>query len=183
MDSRDLLAPMLLAARFGIACIFLTAAVGKLRHLSVFEGVLANYRLLPGWAIAPLHLLLPLVELVVGVGVLIAPRLAGPSAALLLLLFAAAMAINLRRGRRDIDCGCHQSVLRQRLSWTLVGRNAVLAALALTAAWPLPVAGPSPWLTGAAAGLALFILYSTMNALWALGPAARRRIRIAGVST
>lgn len=182
MDSHDLAAPLLLAARIAVACIFLTAAVGKLRHLTVFEGVLANYRLLPRWAIAPVHVLLPLAELAVGIGVIAVPQIAAPGAALLLLVFAAAMAVNLRRGRSDIDCGCHQSVLRQRLSWTLVWRNAVLALLALSAALPPSSAGTSAWLTGAAAGLGLFALYGAMNSLWALGAVTRRRIRIAGVS-
>ena len=39
------------------------------------------------------------------------------------------MGINLRRGRRHIDCGCFQSALKQTLSWTLVMRNVVLALL------------------------------------------------------
>ena len=182
MDSHDLTAPLLLAARIGVACIFLTAAVGKLRHLTVFEGVLANYRLLPRWAVAPVHVLLPLAELAVGVGIVIFPQLAAPAAALLLLIFAAAMAVNLRRGRTDIDCGCHQSALRQRLSWTLVGRNGVLALLALLAVMPQSSASVSAWLTGAGAGLGLFALYCAMNSLWALGAVTRRRIRFAGVS-
>lgn len=181
MDPHDLTAPLLLAARIGLACIFLTAGVGKLRHLMVFEGVLANYRLLPRWAIAPVHVLLPLVEIAVAIAVLTRPALGAPAAALL-LLFAAAMAVNLRRGRRDIDCGCHQSALRQRLSWALVWRNGVLALLALAAALPPVRVSASAWLTGAGAGLGLFALYCAMNSLWALGSPARRRIRIAGVS-
>jgi hypothetical protein len=182
-SSFDLSAPLLLAVRVGLACIFATAAAGKLRHLTVFEGVLANYRLLPGWAVAPVHVLLPLAEVAVAIGLLTAPRLGAPGAALLLLAFAAAMAINLKRGRRDIDCGCHQSTLRQRLRWTLVGRNGVLVLLALlVAALPSAQWSPSAWLTGAGAGVALFALYSAMNSLWALPPVTRRRIRIAGVS-
>ncbi len=183
VQSLDLAAPLLLAVRIGIACIFLTAAVGKLRHLTVFEGVLANYRLLPRWAVAPLHVLLPLAEIAVAVSLLIVPQVAAPSAALLLLVFAAAMAVNLRRGRRDIDCGCHQSALRQRLSWTLVWRNTVLVLLALAAALPAAQPSTSAWLTGAGAGVCLFALYSTMNSLWALGSVSRHRIRIAGVSS
>ena len=183
MDSHDLTAPLLLAARIAVACIFLTAAVGKLRHLTVFEGVLANYRLLPRWAIAPAHVLLPLTELAIGVGMIASPLFAAPAAALLLLVFAVAMAVNLRRGRSDIDCGCHQSVLRQRLSWTLVWRNAVLAVLALLAVVPSASSSASAWLTGAGAGLGLFALYCAMNSLWAVGPVTRRRIRFAGVSS
>lgn len=174
---------LLLTVRAGIACVFVAAALGKLRHLTVFRGVLANYRLLPPWAVGAGHLLLPAAELVVGLGMLAVPRAAGPSAALLLAVFAAAMAINLRRGRRDIDCGCHQSALRQRLSWTLVCRNGVLALLALTAALPQTRPSLGACLVGAAGGISLFMLYSAMNAVWALGSVSRRRIRIAGIST
>jgi Methylamine utilisation protein MauE len=144
--------------------------------------VLANYRLLPRWSIAPVHVLLPLAELAIGVGMIARPLFAAPAAALLLLVFAAAMAVNLRRGRSDIDCGCHQSVLRQRLSWTLVWRNAALSVLALLAAVPSASSSAGAWLTGAGAGLGLFALYGAMNSLWAVGPVTRRRIRFAGVS-
>ncbi len=182
MDRHDLIGPLLLAARIALACIFVTAAVGKLRHLTVFEGVLANYRLLPRWAVAPAHVLLPLLELSVGLALIIVPRIAALSAALLLSIFAGAMAVNLRRGRTDIDCGCHQSTLRQRLSWTLVGRNAVLVGVSILAAAPAPTVSLSAWLTGAGAGVGVFALYCAMNSLWALGAATRRRIRFAGVT-
>jgi hypothetical protein len=49
----------------------------------------------------------------------------------LLVLFAGAIAVNVMRGRTDIDCGCFRSALRQNLSWWLVLRNAVLLVLAL----------------------------------------------------
>ena len=78
------------------------------------------------------------------------------------------MAINLRRGRAHIDCGCGQSFLAQSLSWTLVARNAVLAALLLPS---LAVAGPmilSATLTGVGAGFGFFLLYLLLNVFSAL---------------
>ena len=50
---------------------------------------------------------------------------------ILLAVFAAAMALNIARGRVNIDCGCFRSTLRQSLSWWLVLRNAILAVGAL----------------------------------------------------
>jgi hypothetical protein len=44
------------------------------------------------------------------------------------------MAINLLRGRHDIDCGCGGA--SHPLSWGLVARNVVLAAAALVASRP-----------------------------------------------
>jgi hypothetical protein len=37
------------------------------------------------------------------------------------------MAVNLRRGRGHIDCGCGHAELRQPLNWLLVFRNIALA--------------------------------------------------------
>jgi len=96
-----------------------------------FQGVVANYRLLPDAMVAPAAHLIPPVELLLGATLLLGLAFPGPElgAAALLLLFALAMGINLRRGRRHIDCGCFQSALKQTLSWTLVMRNVVLASL------------------------------------------------------
>jgi hypothetical protein len=69
--------------------------------------------------------------------------------------------------------------LAQTLSWTLVARNAVLAALLLPSLVP---AGPmtlSAALTGAGAGLAFFLLYLLLNALAALPRPEARRHRFA----
>jgi hypothetical protein len=99
-------------------------------------------------------------------------------AAALLLLFALAMGINLRRGRRHIDCGCFQSALEQTLSWTLVMRNAVLALLMGLAL--LSNDAPHDLLTlmnGYLAGAVLFIILQALGILWSISPAWRRAVR------
>ena len=55
------------------------------------------------------------------------------AAAILLLIVTAAVAINLWRGQRAIDCGCG-GMSSQPISWALVARNAVLIALTVPAA-------------------------------------------------
>jgi hypothetical protein len=55
-------------------------------------------------------------------------------AAALLLGYATVIAINLLRGRTQIDCGCGGA--RQPLAWSLVARNVVLAAIAALIALP-----------------------------------------------
>lgn len=158
-----------LAASICAGLVFLLAGASKLRHRDLLPGVIANYRLLPERLVTPAALLLPAVELLVGAALVLGARPWAPLAAILLLLaFAAAMAINIRRGRRHIDCGCGQSALRQELGWPLVVRNLLLAALLL----PRLVAGDA--MTGfdvavaACSGLALFLLYLVFNALNAL---------------
>ncbi|MEF9603853.1 methylamine utilization protein MauE, partial [Paracoccus sp. PXZ] len=78
----------------------------------------------------------------VAAGLVMTP-LAAPAAitaAGLLLVFAAALAINVLRGRTQIDCGCFRNGLKQPVSWLLVLRNLVLTGLALAVAAGLPAA-------------------------------------------
>jgi hypothetical protein len=153
--------------------VFCLAAAGKFQHWPVLRGVIANYRLLPEGLVAPAAAILPPLEMTLGILLLsgLARGAAAATASLLLSLFAAAMAINLRRGRAHIDCGCNQSFLKQELHWALVARNAVLMLALLPA---LAVAGPVPWaalLAGSAAGAAFFMLYLMVNVFSALpGP-------------
>jgi len=166
-----------LAIRVLVALIFLTAALGKIRHRLAFQGVVANYRLLPEIAVPGFALLLPLVEAAVAAALLFTPPM-GPevSAMTLLILFAAAMAINIRRGRRHIDCGCFQSALRQTLSLTLVARNlGVALLLAIPAAVPVGSLPSSGTVEALVIGSALFLLLQTLNILWSVVPAWRLR--------
>jgi Methylamine utilisation protein MauE len=159
-----------------LAGVFSAAAVAKLRALEGFVGVVHNYRLLPEPLERPIAYALPVVELAIAVGALV-PTSRPPAAlaaAILLALFAGAMAINLARGRRDIDCGCFATVLRQRLSWPLVARNLLLAGMALALVPGLGVRGLG-WLdllTVGCASTALVLLYAAASQLF--GTAARR---------
>jgi uncharacterized membrane protein YphA (DoxX/SURF4 family) len=164
------------AVRIATALIFFTAAVGKMRRWSTFEGVVANYRLLPdplnrwvAWLLPPGELLLAF-ALVVG-----APR-AEWVASGLLCVFATAMAINLMRGRTYIDCGCFDVSLRQTLRWPLVVRNVSLVLLLLVAARSRDDA--QAWdvttlLMGVLAGAAFFMVVQCASILTAL-PSKRR---------
>jgi hypothetical protein len=160
-----------IAIRSAVGLVFLSAAAGKLRHLSIFPGVVANYRLLPPVLVPPVAYLLPVVEGIVGAALL--ARAGSPAAEIcaisLLLTFAIAMSVNLRRGRRHIDCGCFQGALRQPLCWPLVARNGVMALLLGAAAGPV-AADPWTLFNGLMAGLALFLAVQCLNALWAIGP-------------
>ncbi len=167
-----------LAVRVLVALVFLTAALGKLRHRLEFQGVVSNYRLLPEIAVPAFALLLPPVEVIVAAALLFVPAASWPavSAAALLLVFAVAMAINIRRGRRHIDCGCFQSALKQTLSWVLVSRNVGLALLlALPAAAPETVLSESGAAQALLSGTVLFVLLQSMNILWSVVPAWRQR--------
>ena len=164
---RDLMAIATIAGQVCGALVFLAAGAQKLHHRSLLRGVIANYRLLPEALVMPTAWLLPPVEVALGLWLLsgVARPLSAAAAMLLFALFAAAMAINLRRGRGHIDCGCNSTFLRQELRWTLVARNLVLAALLLPALLlAAPTAVPA-WFAGACAGVAFFMLYLLANAL------------------
>ncbi|HEX3755400.1 MAG TPA: MauE/DoxX family redox-associated membrane protein [Rhizomicrobium sp.] len=177
----ELLAAASVAGRTAVGLVFLLAAVQKAGHWRILPGVIANYRLLPRWATWPAAALLPPAEMILAILLLSAQLRPWPALAAmaLLALFAAAMAINIRRGRAAIDCGCGETFLRQTLSWTLVARNGVLAALLIPS---IVMEGPmtmSLALSGVAAGVSLFLLYLLFNILAALPPAQRRDHRFA----
>ncbi|HMA52551.1 MAG TPA: MauE/DoxX family redox-associated membrane protein [Magnetospirillaceae bacterium] len=161
------------AIRALVGLIFLAAAWGKLRHRLEFQGVVANYKLLPDALVAPFALILPPLEAVVGA--LLPTGFFSPwaelTAAGLLAVFAAAMALNIRRGRTDIDCGCFQSALKQTLGWTLVARNAVLVLAVGLAAVPFDAIPPWGRAEGLMAGAVMFVLVQSLNVLWSVRPA------------
>jgi uncharacterized membrane protein YphA (DoxX/SURF4 family) len=177
MQTSAAMAEVALAVRTLVSLVFLTAAYGKLRHWVVFQGVVANYRLLPDLLVAPVAWVLPPVEALLGAALLVDLATPWPElgAISLLLLFAVAMGINVARGRRDIDCGCFQSALKQTLNWSLVLRNLVLALLTgivLMAQGTLadPFMAVNGWMVGAV----LFIILQSLNILWSIVPAWRR---------
>lgn len=177
---------ILLAARVLGTLVFAAAVLGKLRHREEFIGVVANYRLLPEALVAPVAWLVIFLEAFVVVslasGILL---ITGVTLALALLCgFAVAMTINLARGRTEIDCGCFQSALRQRLSVALVVRNLLLIAIMLPV---LEQAARSPTLLpafgaqaqsllqvmdGIGAGVVLFVLYQVFGQVLSLRDAA-----------
>jgi uncharacterized membrane protein len=170
------------AVAWTVACVLATvfgaAGATKLRALEVFAGVVANYRLLPEAAVRPVAHALPVVEVVAAVCLLVpASRpLAAAVVVLLLLAFAAAMAVNLRRGRDHIDCGCFVSLLRQRIGWPLVARNLVMA-LAGSVLVAGDGAGREPagldWLTVGAGTASALLLYAAVGRLFGLAPPPR----------
>lgn len=165
------------ALRLALAALFGWAALHKLRDLAAFRLALADYRLLPQRALAAAAPALLAAELAAA-GALLAPGPAQPgawAAAALLTLYAAAIVLNLARGRRHIDCGCAGPRARRPLSGALVARNALLAAAALACALPVS-ARALVWLdavsvAGAVAALAL--LYAALDVALANAPGLR----------
>jgi len=159
--------------RTAAGLLFLEAAFAKLSDRAGFEGVVANYRVLPAPLVVPVARLLPPTEVLIAVGLLAGVLAPWPAtaAAGLLLVFAAAMAVNLQRGRAAIDCGCGRGGPRQPLSWGRVARNLVLAGLLLVTA-PPKAAGLADWSLGLVAGAVLFVLDYALAYLSSRAPRA-----------
>lgn len=167
-----------MAGAYGTGLLLLHGGGAKLRHRALLPGVVANYRLLPEALVAPFAAVLPFAELLLGAALILgAGRPAALAASALLLGFAAAMAVNIARGRSQIDCGCGLSQLRQPLRWPLVWSNLALAGLLLLNTLPLPDPSLADRVTAAAAGASLFLLILLSNALGALAlsPIAAKR--------
>jgi hypothetical protein len=153
-----------------LALLFMSAAFNKLRSLQRFAEAFRAYRLLPE-AVARLSWLVPALELMAGVGLLARRSRAGASAAgaVLLLAYAAAIAINLWRGRRDLACGCGGPHERRPIAAWMLWRNLLLAGLlgALLLPWiNRPMAAADAITIGAGIAVAA-LLYMSLDRLLA----------------
>lgn len=166
--------------RLGLALLFGSAAWHKLRDLRAFSATLANYRLLPRAFARPVALALASCELAIAT-LLLAPQSGAmdrvvalaPAAALgLLALYSGALAVNLARGRRDLDCGCLGPAHRQRISPGLLWRNAFVSlGPLLLMLEPLPrVLGWIDALSVVAASAMLVLLWTAVHQLAAVRP-------------
>lgn len=164
----------IIASALAIAVLLASAATHKVRAPARFARQLADYQLLPDSLVRPFARLVPLLELAIAFALLVpvSRGWATLSAAGLLALYAAAIGINLWRGRRDIDCGCAGPDQAQPLRPVLLLRNSVLVVLALLAS-VAPIARDMTvfdgFVTVAAAAVALLI-YAAADGLLANSP-------------
>lgn len=121
------------ASGLALACVFAGAALHKWRHGEEFSRIVAGYGIVPARSSPILARLLPVLELSVALGLLVpaTTAMAAALSAILLLIYSAAIGLNLARGRRTLDCGCGGP--RQLLSEWLLLRNGALLVLAFAA--------------------------------------------------
>jgi uncharacterized membrane protein len=152
-----------------LALLLGVAGWHKLRRIGEFEGVLAAYRVLPAPLVAPAARLVPVLELALAAGMLVPATRAAAAAgsALLLLGYAGGIALNLLRGRRDLDCGCAGPNDRRPIAPWMVARNVLLAAAAATAAapWSARPVDVTDFITIAGGMAVLILLYLAADRL------------------
>ncbi len=167
-----------------LAILFAGAAYSKLRHQEEFFGVVRNFRLMPEWLASPFAAVLPWLELAIAIGLLVTPAVpyAAAAASGLLVLFAVAIAINVARGRKAIDCGCFRTGYKQPLSWLLVLRNVALASgglLLLGVGEASRTASLADITTGLVAAGVAMVLYVTIGLLGGVAATARNTAHLA----
>ena len=164
-------------AMVGCATLFGVAAIHKLRGLSSFRQFFIAYELLPASIAGRLFVVIPLAELLIALGLLYPPRRVEASAfgASVLLLYALAIAFNLRRGRSNLLCGCagpsHRSISRH-----MVWRNGALALLCIVAGlpWTARPRDGTDLITVGGGLVALAALYWAVEELFGVPQAAAR---------
>ncbi|EJN33488.1 MauE/DoxX family redox-associated membrane protein [Pseudomonas sp. GM80] len=164
----------IIASALAVAVLLASAATHKLRAPGRFARQLADYQLLPEALVRPIGRVIPLLELLIAFALLVpfSRAIAAVSAAVLIALYAAAIGINLWRGRRDIDCGCAGQDQAQPLRPILLARNAVLVALALLAT-STPIVRDLGFFDGfvtVAASAVALLIYAAADGLLANSP-------------
>ena len=167
----------------GLSLLLTSAAVAKLRDLRAFEEIFAAYAVLPAHINLPVARVLPIVELGLAIGLLLPAgrSYAGLAVIVLMLTYAAAIAVNLRRGRRDLACGCGGPAERRPIAPWMVWRNCMISGFAGISLLPWSPRPLSP-MDGVTLGfglVAITLVYLCVDLL--LGDVARRSARLRGV--
>ncbi len=122
-----------LVSRLVLAVVFAVAGGAKLKDRRGTRGTVIDFGA-PQRLAGPLAIVIPLAELTVAC-LLVPPATASAGAIgalALLLIFSAAIAFNLARGRAP-ECHCFGQLRSAPTGWRTLGRNGVLAAIALLA--------------------------------------------------
>jgi uncharacterized membrane protein YphA (DoxX/SURF4 family) len=110
------------------ALLFARAGIHKLRGLDRFVDAFSDYRVMPATLNRPVALAIPILELAIAMLLLWGPgrRLALLGGIGVLITYAAGMALNLARGKRDLECGCGGGYERRSIAAWMVWRNLLL---------------------------------------------------------
>jgi uncharacterized membrane protein YphA (DoxX/SURF4 family) len=130
---------LVLVLRIALGLTFVVAGGLKIGHADIFASQIAGFELLPQPLIAPLALLLPFVEVLVGAYLIVGlfTRAAAVAAAILLAVFDGAIALAVVRGLHA-SCGCFGPSDQTTTSWGEVARDAAIVIVALIIAWRAP---------------------------------------------
>jgi hypothetical protein len=182
--SQNMLLLMQTTFAFFLALLLVRAALHKLGDRYRFQGILADYGLLPEGSLSNAAFFVPLVELTAAI-LLIMPSTRQTGAALagtLLTGYAIVMAISLARGQYLVDCGCGGAP--EPISWALVSRNIGLVAFIVPTATGLIIpTTPNLAMDATSLGIATLLLLLWMTAEAMLANARRINEGMPGPAT
>jgi cation diffusion facilitator family transporter len=122
-----------LVARLIMAGVFIYASFDKILHPAAFSEAVYNYQLLPAQLINLLALILPWLELILGVLLLCGIWMPGAVLGinLLMITFLSALIINTARGL-NISCGCFSTeATADGLTWWVVLRDILFFVISI----------------------------------------------------
>ena len=161
----------------GCALLLARAAAHKLEQRRELVAIVANYRIVPaGWA-AIAAIVVVLCEMASAL-LLLSPEtraFGAIMAASLFMTYAAAIALNLKRGRTHIDCGCVGPSQRRPIGAWMVWRNGVLTIAAALSAMSIAARtlSTSDVLTICGGVAVLALLYAAFDQLGAIATRTR----------
>ncbi len=128
-----------LGLRVFLVGVFARSVYGKLRDPAAFRSAMKGYELLSTAWVTAMSGALIAAEVALLVALLPASThvWAARAGAVLLLIYSGAIAWNLARGRREIECGCAGPLARGGLHEWLVVRNGFYFVFALVASVPV----------------------------------------------
>jgi hypothetical protein len=124
--------------QLALALLFAGAALHKARDLAGFRVAIEQYEILPPRTALLAATGLIAAEAAISLSLLVpsTAELGAIGAASVLLVYSAAIAVNLSRGRSGMDCGCGGAVGPRRIGTGLLWRNGVLLVGCALAAVP-----------------------------------------------
>jgi uncharacterized membrane protein YphA (DoxX/SURF4 family) len=130
---------VVLILRVVLGAIFLVAGGAKIGHAADFASQIAGFRILPTAVIAPMALVLPFLEVLLGAYLVLGlfTRASAWIAAVVLLVFDGAIASAVIRGM-SVSCGCFGPQDKTVTTWGEVARDAIFVILAVVVALRAP---------------------------------------------
>lgn len=121
--------------RIGVGLVFVWASLYKIKAPADFAHQIYNYKLLPVWAINPVALFLPWLQLFCGLALAFRRFSLGAGflVALMMIVFQGAVASALLRGL-NISCGCFKAG-GEAATWLTFARDSILMVLSLIVVW------------------------------------------------
>jgi uncharacterized membrane protein YphA (DoxX/SURF4 family) len=132
IDKKNITRLLCLVARMILGLVFIYASYDKLFHPKAFADIIYHYQILPGRLINITAIVLPWLELLMGIFLIIGFWMPGAViwCNFLLVIYIGALSFNLVRGL-DIDCGCFSTAGGKSIGIETILRDVVLLVLSI----------------------------------------------------